>query len=115
MLFRSKVYGPDPDTFRPERWLAPRADKEGSSSSNLGTTVAVTTTKSKSMNESLMTFATGNRNCLGQALAVSELESVLPYLFTKYEFSVEKEGELDYFLTLKYVGALLKAKKIEEE
>jgi len=104
----AEIYGPDPDTFRPERWLAEEESSSSSSSS------LAKENKSKSMAASLITFATGNRNCVGQALALSELDSVLPYLLTKYEFSIEKEGELDYFLTLKYVGTLLKAKKIEE-
>jgi len=84
------VYAPDPDVFRPERWMD----------------------ASKEMNESLLTFALGTRNCVGQALAVSELDSVLPRLLTSYEFTVEEEGKLEYFLTLKYHGTRLRAKKL---
>jgi len=102
------VYGPDPDSFRPERWLQQVQDTGGREEEE--------EEKLKSlMNSSLITFATGNRNCVGQALAVSELESVLPHLLTKYEFTIEKEGSLEHFLTLKYSGTLLKAKKIAEK
>jgi hypothetical protein len=33
-------------------------------------------------------------------------------LLANYEFELEEEGHLDYFLTLKYMNAKLKATKI---
>jgi cytochrome P450 len=83
------VYG-DPDVFRPERWIdaAPQIE------------------------ESLISFAAGPRNCIGQPLAIAELESVLPKLLSTYEFTLEEPGRLEYFLTLKYKGCRLKASKV---
>ena len=81
----------DPDVFRPERWEM--ADKP--------------------MHEAFMPFALGKRNCIGQSLAVAELYSVLPRLLAEYTFDVETEGELEFFLTLKYVGAQLKPMRAE--
>eukprot|EP00977_Amphora_coffeiformis_P011961 scaffold2917_cov191-Amphora_coffeaeformis.AAC.54 len=86
----ANVYAPDPDTFRPERWLKATDD----------------------MNESLVSFAVGPRNCIGQSLAIAELESVLPRLLLAYDFTLEEEGKLEYFLTLKFRGSRLNATKI---
>ena len=82
----------DPENFRPERW-----DEED-----------------EKMRAAFMSFAVGKRDCVGQSLAVTELYSVLPRLVTKYKFEIEAEGELHFFLTLKFVGARLKAKRFDE-
>ena len=81
----------DPENFRPERWED----------------------ESKEMHDALMSFAVGSRDCLGKALALAELYSVLPKLVIDYKFEVEKEGELTNFLSLKYVGSRLKTTRIE--
>lgn len=86
------VYAPDPDDFRPERWLH----------------------ATDAMNEYLLSFAAGPRNCIGQALALAELESVLPRLVMAYDFKVEEEGRLEYFLTLKFRGTRLRATKVSK-
>jgi len=76
--------------FRPERWED--ADK--------------------SMREAFMVFSLGNRNCIGQSLAMAQIYSTISKLLANYSFEVEDEGELDYFLTLKYVGCRLKASMV---
>jgi len=78
------------DEFLPERWLD----------------------ATPAMNDSFVPFAAGNRNCLGQALAKAEIESVLPLFVTHFDFVLESEGELDFFVTLRYVGARLTVKRI---
>ena len=88
----ANIFAPDPDVFRPERWLDPSSE----------------------MNESLISFATGARNCVGQSLAVAELDSVLPLLLTNYEFTIDEPGGFKYFLTLKIMGAKLKANRVHE-
>lgn len=77
----------DPETFNPDRWANP----------------------TKAMKESLMMFSYGKRGCIGQSLAKAELNTVLPLLLSKFKFDVEKTGELDFFLSWKYHGTLLKA------
>ena len=59
--YDASVYD-EPDEFRPERWL--NATEE--------------------MKKSLLTFALGKRNCIGQSLATTELRSALPVLLSKY-------------------------------
>ena len=86
-----RVFGPDPDAFRPERWLGE---------------------PSKEMDDSLLTFAAGTRNCVGQALAMAELESVLPRLLSTYRFTIEEEGNLDFFVSLKFSGTRLRAERL---
>lgn len=81
---------PDPESFSPERWEDP----------------------TKAMTESHLPFALGNRNCIGQSLATAEMHSVLPRLLSDYSLELETEGELEFFLTLKYAGARIKANRI---
>merc|ERR1712045_730701 len=83
----------DPENFRPERW-----EKEDDK-----------------MRKALMNFVLGNRDCVGQTLALSEMYSVLPKILSDYKFEVEEEGKLDFFLTLKYSGARLKPSKYNKD
>ena len=81
----------DADSFRPERW---DSDNE-------------------MMRQVCIPFALGKRNCVGQSLAVSELETVLPKLLANYSFEIDTEGEMDCFITLKYAGARLKPSHVK--
>lgn len=76
------------DQFLPERWLNPTED----------------------MKLSRLMFSLGQRNCIGQALAMAEIRSVLPALLSRYCFEIDEEGHLDFFLTLKYSGCRIKPK-----
>eukprot|EP01083_Nonionella_stella_P021517 59662_1 len=58
-------------------------------------------------------FSHGARNCPGQSLAMAELYSTIPKILSEYKLELENEGKLDYFLTLKYVGAKLRASRLE--
>ena len=90
IMFRNEKYFEDPDTFNPDRWL-----------NTTGT-----------MKSTLIPFALGNRDCIGQRLANAEIDHCVPYLFSKYKFELVEKGNPDYFLTLKYSGSKLKATKI---
>jgi len=90
VMFRNEAVFEKPNEFVPERWLNP----------------------TDAMKDAFVPFATGNRNCAGQALAKAQIDSVLPRLITTFDFQLECEGELDCFLTLKYAGARLKAKRL---
>ena len=81
---------PDPERFHPDRWIH----------------------ATKAMNDTIIPFSAGNRNCVGQALAKAEIDALIPLLVTQFDFTVEEEGTPDYFLTLKIAGAKLKAKRI---
>lgn len=81
---------PDPDAFSPDRWM----------------------NATKAMNDTIIPFSMGSRNCVGQALAKAEMDALIPLLVTKFDFMIEEEGTPDYFLTLKIAGAKLKAKRV---
>jgi len=89
-IHRNAKYFDDPDEFRPSRWKDP----------------------SKEASMAFMPFALGRRNCVGQSLANAELYTILATLISGFEFTVFDEGEKDYFVTLKPVGAKLIAKNI---
>ena len=80
----------EPDLFRPERWENP----------------------TQAMLQQHMPFSLGNRDCPGQAVAMAEINSALPLPLSKRSFELEDEGELDFFLALKCIGARLRAVKI---
>jgi cholestanetriol 26-monooxygenase/25-hydroxyvitamin D3 1alpha-hydroxylase len=87
---RNEKYFKDPDEFIPSRW-------EDASDDAIA---------------AVMPFSVGSRNCVGQSLAMIELNCVLARLCTDYDFSVVEEGVPTYCITWKPVGARLVAKKV---
>eukprot|EP01083_Nonionella_stella_P197603 726369_1 len=81
----------EPDLFIPERWE---------------------TNYDKCMGASFP-FSCGVRNCPGQSLANAELYSTIPKILVECKLELEEEGKLDYFLSLKYIGAKLRASRLE--
>jgi len=90
LQFRNKDIYVDPDKFKPNRWENP----------------------TKEMVDAFNPFSLGKQNCLGQSLAQAETFAIVARIVTKFELSVESEGTVDFFLTLKPVGAILRARKI---
>jgi cytochrome P450 len=80
----------DPETYRPERWE----------------------NASKKMLEATHPFSYGNRNCIGQSLAMAEINSILPKLVSRFVLDLVEEGKPDYFLTSKFHGARLKVRVV---
>ena len=60
------VFGPDLETFRPERWLDPGYDKA----------------------QYLMAFGTGHRACIGRNLANVEIQKIVVSLLARYEMEL---------------------------
>ena len=91
LLHRNPSVFKNPKEFLPDRWE----------------------NTTKEMKDSIMMFSLGQRNCPGQSLALVELYSAIPKLLTAYTFELEAEGRLEYFTTMKRVGARLKASKVQ--
>jgi cytochrome P450 len=69
-----KVFGPDADEFRPERWLDEKQAKE--------------------MDKAIITFGAGNRTCVGKNISLMEMQKLVPQLMRYFEFSlVDQERE----------------------
>jgi cytochrome P450 len=90
LLNRNTDIFEDADSFIPSRWDKPTKD----------------------MNDSVMNFALGKQNCVGQSLANAEIHTLIPLICSKFELELEDEGSIDYSLTLKPINTLIKAKKL---
>ncbi|CAE6488467.1 unnamed protein product [Rhizoctonia solani] len=74
---KSSVWGPDPDTYRPERWL-----EEGASS----------------LNKYFAAFSTGPRGCIGRNLANLNLLLISSTFFRRYDIELASpETKLQIF------------------
>lgn len=85
-----EVFGKDADCFNPRRWA-------------IG--------KESPPSEAVIPFASGRRNCVGQAMANAELMVILKTICAMFELSVDKEGTYNYFVTWKTDGTRLFVKR----
>ncbi|KAL3804118.1 hypothetical protein ACHAW5_003211 [Stephanodiscus triporus] len=86
----------DKDTFdRPDEWLPNRWE-----------------CPSQDMNTAFFPFMVGRRSCPGQLLAMSESEVFLARLVMDYEWSLVKETQPEYNITLMIMGTILQAMKV---
>ena len=89
-LFRHPDIFADCDSFVPSRWEQP----------------------TEAMKQAYMPFAVGKRNCIGQSLAISEMQYISSRLCSKYHFDVVEPGDFDFTLVFHPVGAKVKATRI---
>lgn len=94
MLKDPVVFGKDYDQFNPSRWEKDNVTVE--------------------MNQAFIPFAVGRQNCVGQPLAQAELHCILPRIISQFELTVEEEGTVECFLTMKPAGTMLKAQSVTE-
>lgn len=76
------TYGPDADSFRPERWLECSADQ------------------ASLMNRCLLTFGAGPNTCIGKSIALLELYKVVPSFIRAFEVSMLAAVDLLELLTI---------------
>jgi cytochrome P450 len=89
-IMRDKDTFDRPDEWLPDRWKNPTQD----------------------MKTAFIPFMVGRRSCPGQLLAMAESEVFLARLLMDYEWSLVKETQPEYIITLKIKGTILQAKKI---
>ncbi|EJK44537.1 hypothetical protein THAOC_36914 [Thalassiosira oceanica] len=90
LLSRDPSVFDDPDEYKPSRWENP----------------------TREMLDSFMPFSLGARNCIGQTLAGAHLHTVVARICSEFELTVEDEGKVDFFMTLKPIGARLKVRRV---
>ena len=73
---RADVFGAEPYTYRPERWL--EADKE----------------RLKEMKANLFQFGAGSRTCIGKNISLLEIYKLVPSFLRRFEVSPCIPGEL---------------------
>lgn len=87
LLFRNPSVFENPDQFLPSRWE----------------------NATQKMMDSLLPFSLGKQNCVGQALAKIELDTVIARICSEFDLSVADKGVTEYFMTMKPSGAKLLA------
>ncbi|EEP76268.1 predicted protein [Uncinocarpus reesii 1704] len=68
-----ELWGPDAETFNPDRWMGPGKGNTGGASSNYGH----------------LTFLEGPRSCIGSGFAKGEMACLLAALVGRFEFELE--------------------------
>ena len=89
-LFRNPDIFMNCDSFVPSRWEQP----------------------TEAMKQAYMPFAVGKRNCVGQSLAMSEMQCIASRLCSRYHFDVVEPGDFDFTLVFHPVKAKVKATRI---
>ncbi|KAJ5182111.1 cytochrome P450 [Penicillium cf. viridicatum] len=71
--YNKDIYGPDPQAFRPERWIGDE--------------------KTSIMESMMFAFGGGSRTCLGKNISLLEITKVIPQLVRKFDIVLEKPHE----------------------
>ncbi|KAJ5305480.1 Cystathionine beta-synthase core [Penicillium atrosanguineum] len=69
-----KIFGPDPASFQPERWLE---DKD----------------RVSIMEANFLSFGAGARTCIGKNISLLEMSKVIPCLLSKFHFQLEQSEQ----------------------
>ncbi|KAF9640790.1 putative benzoate 4-monooxygenase cytochrome p450 protein [Lasiodiplodia theobromae] len=91
------VFGPDAESFVPERWLRAEGEAEGAYEERV-----------KRMKDVMLSFGAGRRVCLGRELSLFEIYKVVPTVLGRFDFDLvdpKKEWELtnSWFVRVKGV------------
>ena len=89
-IMRDKDTFDRPDEWIPNRWINPTQE----------------------MKAAFIPFMVGRRSCPGQLLAICESEVFLARLLMDYEWSLVKETQPEYNITLKIKGTILRATRV---
>lgn len=91
LLFHNPDVFTDPDSFDQSRWNNPNRE----------------------MTEAMQLFGIGKQHCVGQLLAKSETQAIVARILSEFILTVVEEGTVDFFLTLKPIGArFLRAQRV---
>lgn len=71
-------------------------------------------TATQMQKDHFMLFSAGKQNCVGQSLAIAEVQCIIPRILSEFVLEVHDEGCTTYFLTYKPHNVMLKAKRIIE-
>ncbi|GAB7358161.1 hypothetical protein MBLNU230_g0316t1 [Neophaeotheca triangularis] len=72
---RAEIFGPDVDTYRPERWLEADADRL------------------KEMKAAMFQFGAGARTCIGKNISLLEMYKMVPTFLRNFEIELDRPGE----------------------
>jgi cytochrome P450 len=84
-IHRNPEYFPEPNTFYPERWLAP--DSSQSSSPNIPRTQEAISLARRAF----ISFSQGSRGCIGRQLAYYELHTALALVLHRFDIRLAQD------------------------
>ncbi|KAF4462515.1 Pisatin demethylase [Fusarium albosuccineum] len=71
--YSKDIYGPDPQVFRPERWIGDE--------------------KTSIMGSMMFAFGAGSRTCIGRNISLLEMTKVIPQIVRKFDLVLEHPGK----------------------
>ena len=74
----TSIYGPDADTWRPERWLEFETEGRGAE-----------------VEKYALAFGMGSRTCIGKNISLLEMSKLIPQLVRNFEFQLDEGLERD--------------------
>ncbi|KAL0258269.1 hypothetical protein SLS55_007442 [Diplodia seriata] len=100
------VFGPDAESFAPERWLRAEGEAEEAWEERV-----------KRMKDAMLSFGAGRRVCLGKELSLFEIYKVVPTILGRFDFELvdpRKEWELtnSWFVRVKGVDVKIKPRAV---
>lgn len=88
-LLNPTIWGPEPESFRPERWL-----QGGETTDTKNETEKEYTTRIQAMKNASLAFGAGSRICMGRHLSMVQIMKLVPSLLLRYRFElVDKNKE----------------------
>ena len=82
-----RIFGPDANEFKPERWLGDRADE----------ILQHPAAKGASAFSPLLTFIGGNRSCIGYRFAILEFKAAMVELINAFDFIERDDKGTEFF------------------
>lgn len=91
----ASIFGSDPDSFRPLRWLEASSDQR------------------RLMDNCLFSFGAGSRTCIGKNISLLEMYKLIPALLMRYEASKRKVSSFNQRTNIKTVGVSKRRLRLE--
>jgi cytochrome P450 len=80
-LLNEAIWGPEPESFRPERWLQGGGGDENETEKEYASRI-------QAMKNASLAFGAGSRICMGRHLSMVQIMKLVPSLLLRYRFEL---------------------------